>query len=372
MKEKSNRKKVLVVGQTPPPFHGQAIMIQYLLDGQYDRIDMKHLNMSFSKEMGSVGKFRFGKILLLFPFICRILFYRLRGYRNLYYPPASGNLVPILRDVLLLGSTRFFFSKTILHFHSGDLTDAYERLPGWLRSLYRAVYCDADLAIVVAKECGIDLNLLRPKHSAIIPNAVQDHGVTSRSDRHNEVPIVLYVGAVSREKGLIELVEATHLLLQKQIDCRVEIVGEFRDEAFEREFRHRVSQLKLQSHIHFHGRVSSTDQKYQIYSHADIFCFPTFYAAETFGIVLIEAMSSGLPVVSTRWRSIPDTVEHGATGLLVEPRDAKSLAGAIEQLVNDRDSRLTMGAAGRQHFEDLYTLKAFHRLMDERLAEVCV
>ena len=90
-----------------------------------------------------------------------------------------------------------------------------------------------------------------------------------------------------------------------------------------------------------------------------MFCFPSFFECETFGLVLLEAMACGLPVVSTRWRGIPSVVDEGETGFLVEPRDSHAVAERLETLANNAALRNSMGCAGRARFEREFTLPRF-------------
>jgi len=100
--------RILVVGQTPPPFGGQAIMIQLLLDGAYDDIELVHVRMNFSKELKSTGKLKLAKLWELFRVIAAI--YRVKLIKRpkvLYYPPSGPSFVPVIRDIVVLGMTRY-------------------------------------------------------------------------------------------------------------------------------------------------------------------------------------------------------------------------------------------------------------------------
>ena len=101
-------------------------------------------------------------------------------------------------------------------------------------------------------------------------------------------------------------------------------------------------------------------ERLDAYSRADVFCFPSFYEAETFGIVLLEAMQFGLPVVATRWRGIPSVVTDGVTGFLVPVRDSAGLADRLALLLGDQALARRMGAAGRSAYEERFTLQRFH------------
>jgi N-acetylglucosaminyldiphosphoundecaprenol N-acetyl-beta-D-mannosaminyltransferase len=120
------------------------------------------------------------------------------------------------------------------------------------------------------------------------------------------------------------------------------------------------------------GRVTLTgvlvgEAKRRIFHDADIFCFPTFFASETFGLVVAEAMSCGLPVVATNWRGLRSVVDDGKDGFLVPPRDAAALAERIAVLLLDAPLRERMGAAGRRKYEAMFTPRAFAQRMRSEL-----
>ncbi len=122
--------KVLVVGQTPPPFGGQAVMIERLLRGNLPGIELFHVRMAFSRTMAEMGTMRWSKLFHLLGVIAKIVYHRVvHGVRILYYPPAGPNRVPMVRDLAILLATRWMFDKTILHFHAGGLSELYPRLP---------------------------------------------------------------------------------------------------------------------------------------------------------------------------------------------------------------------------------------------------
>jgi glycosyltransferase involved in cell wall biosynthesis len=106
--------------------------------------------------------------------------------------------------------------------------------------------------------------------------------------------------------------------------------------------------------------VLSGDAKFETFSRSDIFCFPSHYDAETFGLVLLEAMSFGLPVVATRWRGISSIVREGQTGFLTPIKDSVALADKLEALLLDPELRRSMGAKGREVFERDFTLEICH------------
>ena len=140
-------KKILVIGQTPPPFAGQAMMIQRLVNANYPDIEIHHVRMAFSGNAKTIGRFRFRKIFHMFYIVSAALRLRLKHKISaLYYPPAGPNLVPILRDLFILSLVRPFFRKTVFHFRAAGISD-YLNERSWLKRLAKYVYQTPDISI---------------------------------------------------------------------------------------------------------------------------------------------------------------------------------------------------------------------------------
>lgn len=97
-----------------------------------------------------------------------------------------------------------------------------------------------------------------------------------------------------------------------------------------------------------------SDELVSLYRNADVFVMPSRY--EAYGLALVEAMGAGLPVISTRIMAIPEIVQDGVTGLLIEPEDGRALHGALTRLLGDALARRAMGSAGRTLAARTYAL----------------
>jgi glycosyltransferase involved in cell wall biosynthesis len=174
---------------------------------------------------------------------------------------------------------------------------------------------------------------------------------------------------VSEEKGVGILLESCAQLKHRGASFRCKIVGKAASEVEEKKFKDFIQNHQLEGIVEFIGPLYD-DDKWKAYAGADIFCFPTHYSAESFGLVAIEAMLFGLPVVATNWRGLPDIVMDGETGFLVPPKDAKSIAERLENLILDPDLRVAMGAAGRKRYEEKFTVEKFRNSMEFALASL--
>jgi len=159
-------------------------------------------------------------------------------------------------------------------------------------------------------------------------------------------PNVLFVGRHEPRKGLLDLLKAHRILRKTGRSSRLLVVGSGPQE---REARRYVATRALQG-VEFLGRVTDA-QKAQLYRTADVYASPAT-GGESFGIVLLEAMAAGTPIVCSDIHGYKGVVRRGREGLLVPPREPRELAVAIDSLLGDPARREQMGAAGRARAEE--------------------
>jgi len=158
--------------------------------------------------------------------------------------------------------------------------------------------------------------------------------------------IVLFVGRLERRKGFPVAVAAFDRIARRYADAQLVVVGDGAD-------RDAVDGLDaaLRARVHMVGRVSSDDLP-RYFRAADIFVAPST-GSESFGIVLVEAMAAGLPVVASDIPGYRDVTRHGVEGLLVPPGDPDQLAEAVMRLFDQPALAQTLGrngAARARHF----------------------
>jgi glycosyltransferase involved in cell wall biosynthesis len=160
-------------------------------------------------------------------------------------------------------------------------------------------------------------------------------------------PLILSVGRLREKKGFATLIEACAQLAKRGVGFECEIVGYGQDAA---NLQALINARGLSSHVRLLGKLTH-EQLIQCYQAASVFALPCQIAADgdRDGIpnVLLEAMATELPVVSTDVSGIPEVVTHGITGLVVPPQDASALAASLAELLADRNLRMQLGKAGR-------------------------
>ncbi len=357
--------KILVVGQTPPPYHGQAIMIGELLKGDFKKIELYHVRLRFSKETREIGRFHVRKIFHLIAVVFKILYYKIRHNPEiLYYPPAGPHLPAVMRDLFILSITRRFFKKTIFHFHASGVSSIYDTLPRILRRAFRTSFYSPDGAIRLSEYNHEDGKHLQAKKEFIIPNGIADQAKSFHPVRDSS-PIcrLLYVGRLIESKGIKTLLEACSTLVTKRVSFTLSMVGLFESREFEKEIMNEVKSLGLGSHIEFCGLLRD-ERKFHQYAKTDIFCYPTFFESESFGLVLLEAMQFSLPVVASKWQGVRSVVREGESGFLFPAKDSPALAEKLRLLIEEPGLRTRMGRQAREIYLREYTLDRFKTEME--------
>jgi glycosyltransferase involved in cell wall biosynthesis len=368
---KTNKKvKLLIVGQTPPPYVGQMLSIESLVNANYRDLDVYHTRMNYSQRPDQIGKASLRKVFHLLHVIADSSYKILRHRIDVIYYPPGIDTVPILRDIATLMVLRRFGRKLILSFHASGLCERGERWRGMVGWLFRRAFFFPDAAIQKSSLNPPDGQFLKAKAVYTVHNGLPDQFERFRKLKPvNRFPVILFVGLMKEEKGVGVLIEAARLLRARGLDFRVEFVGEFTSEAYREEVLREVQDNQLSDCVHFLGGKFG-DEKWAHFRRADIFCFPTHYPAESFGMVAVEAMMFELPVVSTRWRGIPEIVEEGVTGFLTPVHDALATADRLAHLLQDEETRTSMGRKGRQRYLELFTIENYVQRTESVVLEV--
>jgi len=213
-----------------------------------------------------------------------------------------------------------------------------------------------DVRLPVSPAALIPVERLFPAEYRIIPNGV-DYDLFSAKAASGRHPLpgldpdklrILFMGAMVKRKGLPHLIEAFREILTKRDDVELLVVGDGPG----RRAIDRSLDERLRSRIHFVGAVSRRSAVAEYYASADIFCAPSL-GRESFGMVLLEGMAAGLPVVGYDIEGYRDVVTHGRDGLLVERGNTAALAQALNYFLDNPEERERYGERGRAQAESL-------------------
>ncbi len=372
--------KLLIFAHTPPPHHGQSYMVKLMLDGfGGDRrehaadssppnpygIDCYHVNARVSRDLEDIGSLQFVKIFKLLGHCAHAIWCRYRyGVKTMYYVPAPGKKSALFRDWLVMFLCRPFFPRIILHWHAAGLgkwLETHVQMP--IRSMTYRRMKSADLSIVLSAYNRADAEKLFPKEIRVVNNGIPDPcpqfereilprrtarlnarrklaagGELSRVEEascgeDSSVFKVLYLAHCTRDKGLFDSIDGVILANERLVSMnspltiQLQVAGSFFNREEEMEFEKICATPGGKKGVRYLGFVSG-GQKETALRDSDFFCFPTFFRNENQPVNLIEAMAFGLPILTSRWRSIPELFPAGSE-MLVDIQSPDQVADAL-------------------------------------------
>jgi phosphatidylinositol alpha-mannosyltransferase len=200
-----------------------------------------------------------------------------------------------------------------------------------------------------------------PGDYRIIPNGVDLEAFAEAEPYENlrdGTLNILFLGRFEERKGLIHLLKGYHRLRKRHVDARLLVAG---TGPKQREYRRFVGLRGIRD-VEWLGRVSD-EEKVRYFASADIYCAPNT-GQESFGIVLLEAMAAGVPIVASDIHGFKRVVERNVQGILVEPRNPRAIAAALYALARDPDLRHEMGEAGRRRAPEFSWDRVTERIVD--------
>jgi glycosyltransferase involved in cell wall biosynthesis len=169
--------------------------------------------------------------------------------------------------------------------------------------------------------------------------------------------LIVAIGRLIAKKGFANLIRACALLVERGRSFQCEIFGEG---SLENQLRGQIEQLGLKELVQLPGAKPQHELRERLAA-ANVFALPSVPEAEggmdNLPTVIMEAMATGLPVVSTRIGGIPEMVIDDETGFLVEPGNVVALADAIEKVTNDRSLGQKLGQAGHERVQRLFSIE---------------
>lgn len=245
----------------------------------------------------------------------------------------------------------------IQHLHSGGFHDYYARQCGPVgQSIIRFFLNRAHCLIVLSPQWLAYLNGLTTNPDIrMIPNFVCVPEFRGQEDR--ELFTLLFLGKLTHEKGIYDLIQAVSIIKDDFPALRLELCGN----GDEKPVLEMISRLDLHDRIQLNGWVSGS-KKNELLRKATLFVLPSYYEGIPIGV--LEAMAVGLPVIASDVGGLPEVVESGVEGLLVQPGDVRGLADAMKRLLSQPEQRLKMGDAGRLKVHNQFSKPVVFKKLD--------
>lgn len=319
--------RILTIGPDPKAKGGMASVVAFLAK-MYDPF---HLVITYKETT------RLGKIFLFMNAIWKTFYFCLFKRIEIIHIHTS-NYIDFYRNSVLLCIGKLFNKKVLLHIHGGLFEEFYRSHSRYVTWVCRS----ADALVTVSSSFE---NMLRNyelnERIYRLPNCVE-YPKTCRTDQCHDKLRLVFVGRINEMKGIYDVLDCLYKYknrLQDKVELHIGGVGD------EVRFQKVINDYDISSMVILHGWVKG-DEKVKLFCSSDVFIHPSYF--ESFGIAILEAMSYGLPVITTLIGGIPDLFEDKKSGIAVTPGNVDEICNAILCFVNNRELILQMGSHGRE------------------------
>ncbi len=352
--------KVLFALQLPFPIHGASIVGQLIKESKFinQEFESEYINTSISNSITEIGKNPLGKIIRY----CRVLYFLLKKIIKLkpdvFYLAITAKGIGFYKDLPLVIIGKIFCNKIVLHYHNKGVKTRQKYFFDNL--CYKFLFKNASV-ILLSKHLFDDIKFyVKEEDVYICPNGIVSPTYKNKiKTKENNIPKIFFLSNLIESKGILILLDALNLLKKQQLSFICKIVGGEGDLKAS-DIEERITKYELNDTVSYLGRKTGND-KYDLYEESDIFVFPTFYHNECFPLVLLEAMSFGLTLVSTNEGGISDIVVDNVNGFIVDKKNSKSLAKILTKLVENPEMSNEMGRQSKIMFDQKYTVDIFEK-----------
>lgn len=353
---------LMLVAQPPPPLHGSNLMAEMALQAlRHKGYSVDLVKREFSLILEEVGRFRLIKLWRYQRFLVSLIT-RSRKHRPelcIYF--MAPNPPAVLADAFALRVLQKQGIPCVCYMHGLGFRTYDVHGSWWGRRIVRRALSESSGAIVVCEPLKIDLaHVMDSRRVVKVPNGLPDTPIRRHREETGKFN-VLFLSNLLPSKGAHDLIRAVALLRGKTDAINVWVAGAVKDRQYAEELSELCKSLNLGDIVRFLGPVEGGD-KDRLFAAADLFVLPT--RNDTFGLVVLEALRAGLPVITTHQGSLPEMVRHGENGYLIDPDNVSELAEKLLTLLANEPLRLSMGRKGREIYESAYTYEKYADRLD--------
>jgi glycosyltransferase involved in cell wall biosynthesis len=371
---------LVLVGPLPPPFAGQSVSFEMLVDAVRRRgIAHRVVNLANgAATQAAVGRASVRRAGEYLPILGAFFRAAAGGRRKTVYLTIAQSRHGFVRDAVMIWFARLMGHRVVAHLKGGNYDGFYAAQGRLLRFCVRATLRRVHRLLVLGERLRAmyDFEPALSPRIRVVPNGLPEAG--EPDTRAKTLPAagearLLFLSNLIESKGWLDVLEAVRLLRDRygRTGVRCDFHGEFltnpaddvRVESAEQAralFESFVAEHGLQAQAVWHGSVSGAAKRAAL-AGAHVFVLPTRYSNEGQPVSIIEAMAYGNVVVSTDYRAIPDLVDDGATGVLVPYGDPAALAAALDRLLGDPARYAEMSRAAVARFRARFTREAHLR-----------
>jgi glycosyltransferase involved in cell wall biosynthesis len=331
-----------------------SVILSSSLDESYQCL---HLDTSDHRPIENVGKLDVRNLVLGLRAAFSMAWIVGRVGVDLVYLPIAKHRLAFLRDALFLVVARIGGKVTVVHLHAEGFSEFRQSQPRWVQHVIRvSLKSDRVHAIVLGDRLrhGFD-GLIPDSRVHVLPNGISDIG-SDGGGGTAPGPTVLYLATLWSAKGLFELLESAARLRRQIPDLRVVVAGDWYSPTEAEAGRRFIAENDLGDCIRMLGPVGP-EAKHRLLSSASVFALPSYTEGQP--LVILEALSAGLPIVATRVGALPETIADGVEGYLVDVGDVDALTDRLHRVLDSPSLRDEMARRARARYEREFTVERF-------------
>lgn len=360
--------RLLIVGPLPPPIGGVETVTQAILEAPaINAFDFRHVDITKGRPKQTQGRFDLGNFYWAIRHFARMKRAVARYRPDAVYMPVASSWSGFLRDGVLAKIAKSSGAKVIGHVHGGRF-DQIVNSTGVAAWRVRRALSHFDVLLALGSRW---FDLIRGSgfrgQVFVVPSTLRrdffDRAAALSRERSARPEVTaLFVGQVGKRKGIYDLLAALRQALDLGAKIRLVVVGPSEYPKELQEAKRLTEALSLGDFVRFTGPLMN-ECLMEEFAAADFLILPSY--AEGLPVVFFEAGAFGVPVITTPVGAIPDLIESGRNGLLVNPGDVEGIRDALAQMAGDSGAREKMG---RQLKEDI--LRFHPDAVSERIAAI--
>ena len=266
-----------------------------------------------------------------------------------------------IRKYIAFKISKRFNKKVIVHMHGAEFKEYYENANNLIKKRIVNLLLNSDYVITLGKNWNDYVKKINPQiNSFILKNAVEVND-TKVSYINNEFNI-LFLAIIDKRKGIYDLVDAAKIILNNYSgDKKIKfiIAGSGKEE---NKIKKAVEESGMNNYFEFTGWITG-DEKIKLLKKSQLFVLPSYN--EGLPISILEAISYGLPVISTNVGSINEAIKNDINGYMLNPGDIIGLVEKIEELVDNYDKWYKLSRNSKRIALEEFDLKKYFKQMDD-------
>ncbi len=363
--------KILAFIQLPPPVHGVTLMNKYVLSivkNNHD-INLRQIELGYSSKINDLGNKSIGKVFKFISYILKLL------KELIVFKPRFIYLSPMIwgagfyRDIVFIFLIKIFNVTPIYHLHGKGVAVNINR-NRLNHFLYHFCFSNSHVIHLSANLLKKEIEIFNFKNCKtwVLPNGIKDENQSNNILQNNTGALkIIFLSNLQVSKGIFDFLELASLCISNNLNTNFEVIGAYRNSENKKEIENYIENKKLKNEILFHGPKYGKD-KYELLKTADILVHPTYNDA--FPLVILEAKMFGLVVISTTQGAIPEMIENGNDGFIVDEGDVKEMYNKIKLLAGNMVLLNNMKLESRKSFINKFSLKSFEKNLQKAITSI--